>query len=397
MIDGPETVVPDRDVQYRVEGRAPQWKIDWDQARSLYHQGKLGQALVQYELVLQQKKTVDEARWEYVSLLIQQNRLQQAGTQLDILLHNQPENRNYLFARAQVFLEEGNADQAMQLYGRLYQEYPASTDADKALRGLIAALDALGNKEAQLPLLEQLLVLKPVDLTIVKKAGALALALGKNEKTLDVLAGPLKDHPKDCDMLRLVALAQENLGHLDLAAALWQQIVALDATHIEANSWLASYYQLIGNNQAALDCMGHLLQVTPSAPDLLLTTARIYTAMARPGQALDYYALYLDFVPEAHEVIKERDRTRQHLALTLVSLVENKKVEELWQDLQKVTGDGEGVYLQMADLLKKQGKDKALADVLMVLHKNRPEDQRIYFELIPLLEAQGRYEEIENL
>ncbi len=392
-----ESTVPDRDVQYAANSKVPQWKIDWDQARALYRSGKIGQALVQYELLLQRKSTVDEARWEYTGLLIQEKRWQQAGSELDTLLAREPDNRKYLLARARVSLEEGFAKQAVKQYGQLYDGSPSSDDALEALTGLVAALDKMGNREAQLPLLEQLLLRKPGDLSLVKQIGTLALEIGHPEKARDVLQKPLEDNPDDVELLRLTAQALDGLGDRDKSAEYWQRIITLNADDIQACQWLASYYQQQGDADTALFYIEHQLKKDPANVDLILQAAVLQDKTGHPGRALDYLSLYLDLVPNDQRVLLERTRIRKELATNLITFVQNKKAQQLWQDLRRITGDREGVYQQMAEWLRQHGKKEELTDVLLVLYRQHPDDRRLYRELVPLMQAQGRSYELEKL
>jgi tetratricopeptide (TPR) repeat protein len=393
----PETTVPDRDIQYSGKAMLPQWKIDWDQARALCRKGKIGQALVQYELLLQEKSTVDEARWEYASLLEQEKRWQQAGKELDTLLVHNPGNRKYLLARARVSLQEGLTEQAIKQYGQLYEGCPAGADALEALTGLITALDRQGNKAAQLPLLELLLLRKPGDLFLLKRTGALALALGQAEKTRDLLIKPLREHPDDADLLRLLAHAEERLNNPGHAACFYQELVAVLPGDVQANSWLSKYYQTLGNLEMALVHVRRQLKFDPGNADLILQAARLYDRMGRFGKALDYFYLYLELVPGNQNAIKQRNHTRKKLAFNLIALVENRKVEQLWKDLQEMTRDREGVFQQLADWFRKQGKQVELTEVLLLLYRQHPDNQKIYQELATLLEKQGRYNELEKL
>ncbi len=392
-----QSSVPDRDVQYDKSSNLPQWKIDWDQARALYRQGKVGQALVQYELLLQRKGTVDEARWEYTCLLIQEKRWQQAGDELDTLLAREPDKHKFLLARARVSLEQGLAEQAVKLYGQLYESSPSGDDALEALTGLVAALAKMGNREAQLPLLEQLVLRKPGDLSLLKQLGGLALELGQPGKTRDVLAKALKDNPDDVELLRLMARAMEDLGGADAGAVYRLRIAALAGDDVRNNQWLASYYQQKGDFGKALSCVERQLKTDPGAADLILQAARLYDKTGHPGRALDYLSLYLDLVPDDRNVLAERTRIRRELAISLVTLVENKKVQQLWQDLAAITGDREGVYQQMAEWLRQHGKKAELTEVLLVLYRQHPDDRHLYQELAPLMESQGRYDELEKL
>lgn len=389
--------LPGRYITYARENTLPGWKVDWDQARDLYHQGKIGQALVQYELLLQKKSTVDEARWEYATLLVLKKRWQQAGKELDTLLGREPESQKFLFARAAVFLEEELGEQAVKLYGELYERNPDGDDGLKALAGLIAGLDKLGNREAQLPLLEELLLRKPGDLSLVKQIASLALGLGRAEKTLEILRKPLEEYPRDIELLRLVARAQERLCDRDQAAAAWQQLVALVPDDPQANEWLANYYQHEGNLEMALIHVERQLKLDPGAVELILVASRLHRQMKHFGQALDYLNFYLDLAHDDQEVIEERDQTREVLATDLIAHVEHRKVDLLWQDLEQVTSDRAGVYLKMADMLRTQGKEKDLTEVLLLIHQYYPDDRQLYRELVSLLKAQGRSGELEQL
>jgi len=393
----PQMSVPDRDIQYSGNESLPQWKIDWDQARSLCRKGKIGQALVQYELLLQEKSTVDEARWEYTSLLVREKRWQQAGKELETLLVHDPGNRKYLLARAGVSLQEGHAEQAIKQYGQLYEGHPAGADALEALTGLIAALDRQGNKEAQLPLLEQLLLRKPGDLALLKKTGRLALDLGRAKKARDLLERPFKEHPDDVDLLRLLARAERRLHDPGQEACYYQQLVALLPDDAEANASLATYYQGQGNSAMALVHVRRQLKNNPGNTDLILQAARLYRRMKRLGRALDYYALYLEVVPENQDVLQEREQVRGELASNLLPLVANNKVTRIWQDVEEMTGDCAGVFQRLADLCRQQGKQVERREILLLLKRQHPGNQKIYHKFEPLSEKQGRRSKLEKL
>jgi len=392
-----ESSVPDRDVQYAENSKLPRWKVDWDQARALYRRGKVGQALVQYELLLQRKSTLDEARWEYACLLIQEKRWQQAANELDFLLARAPDKRSYLLARAKVSLEEGFAEQAVKQYGQLYEGGPSGDDALEALTGLVAALDKMGNRKAQLPLLEQLLLRKPGDLSLLKQIGKLALELGQPEKTREILSKPLEDNPDDVELLRLVAQAVEDLGDRDETVVYRQRIAVLVDDDIQTCQWLALYYQQEGDFDKALFYVERQLKIDPGAADLILRAARLYDKTGHPGRALDYFSLYLDLVPDDQIVLAERDRIRRELAINLVTFIEKKRARQLWQDLRSITSDREGVYLQLAQWFRQHGEKTELTEVLLILYRQHPDDRQLYQELVPLMESQGRVDELEKL
>ena len=399
---GPDTVgtvVPDHDIHYTNENSLPRWKIDWDRARDLYRQGKAGQSLVQYELLLQKKGNIDEARWEYASILVQKKRWRNAGKQLDILLAHDPDSRRYILARAGVSLREGRVKQAVKQYGELFESCPEGPDALKALRGLINALDKQGNREAQLPLLELLLLRTPGDLTLLKRTGALALALGKPKKTKNLLLTALGKHSDDAELIKLLARTEDALNDSEKAAEYRQQLVALRPDDLQANAWLAKYYLKKGNIGMALLHVERQLKVDPINADLILQAAHLHKQMGRPGKALDYLSLYLDLVPADSRVRQERERIRAELSVGLIALITGKRennIKQLWQDVGTMTRDREGVFLHLADQLKAAGKKRELTDILLFLHHRLPSDEHVYQELVPLLQEEGRMDELRH-
>lgn len=391
-----EVTVPDRDITYSRENKEPDWKTDWDQARDLCRRGLFGQALVQYELVLKKKSTVDEARWEYVSLLMRKQRWQQAGKELDTLLAHDPGKRKFLLARAMVFLQEDQLEQAVILYSRLHKE-SSKTDIQEVLIGLISALDRQGNSKAQLPLLEELVRLKPGDLALVKQLAGLTLEVGETEKVSGILGELSQQHPDDVELLRLAARSLDALDKPEQAAAKWQQVIALQPSDPEANGRLVTYYQQHGNVEMALVHVERQLKHEPARVDLLLVAGQLHKQLDNLGQALDYFNFYLDLVPDDQNVISERDYIRKELATDLIALVEYTDVNLLWHDLEQVTSDRAGVYMQMADLLRTQGKRTELTEVLLTLYQHDAGNPLLLRELISLLEAQGRKDELKRL
>ena len=391
------TVVPDHDIHYTGENNLPRWKIDWDRARELYRQGKAGQALVQYELLLQKKGNIDEARWEYASILIQHGRWRQAGKQLDILRTHDPDSHRYMLARAKVFLHTGPIDQAVKEYGELYESSPEGPDALKALRGLIDALGKQGNREAQLPLLELLLLRSPNDFSLVKRTGALALDLGKPVKAEDLLIKALDDHSDDAQLVKLLARTESALKKNEQAAQYWQQLVALKPDDIQANSWLTKYYLHKGNIGMALVHVERQLKVDPINADLILQAAHLHQRMGRPGKALDYLSLYLDLVPADIRVRQEREQIRAGLSAGLIALITEKggkNINRLWRDVGRMTRDRQGVFQHLADQLKADGKQRELAAVLRLLHGQRPLDRHMDRESVPLPGQEGDVDEL---
>ena len=59
-----QELIPDHEIKYE-DSLSPDWKTNWDIARSLYRENKFPEALIQYEILFTQKDNIEEARWEY--------------------------------------------------------------------------------------------------------------------------------------------------------------------------------------------------------------------------------------------------------------------------------------------------------------------------------------------
>ncbi len=367
------SVVPDRDVRYADRETLPDWKRDWDRARHLYRQGRVDQALVQYEILLRNKPTIDEARWEYVALLMQKKRWPQAARSLDLLLTRHPDNRKFLAARARVYLAAGDAAQAVRLYGQLYEEDPSGSFGRQILEGYVEALGLSGNRRAQFLLLQQLLIRRPGETKLLLEAARTALELNRPETAVDMLQRANRPGPFQADVLRLLARTEEQHGRIKKAGRHWQELIGLVPDDLQANQALVRYYLGQNNPRMALKHLEKVIRLDPGRADTLLAAARLHQRLDQPGQALDYYGLYLQLQPDDKTARRERTACRRQLAGSLLSLVENGGACQLWEDLSQITDDRQGVYSEMASLLEQAGKTAARAAVLDVLCRQAPD------------------------
>ncbi len=368
-----ESVVPDRDVRYADRETLPDWKKDWDRARRLCRQGRVDQALVQYEILLRKKPTIDEARWEYVALLMQRKQWPQAARSLDLLLGRHPDNRKFLAARARVYLAAGDAARAVRLYGQLYEEDPSGNFGRQILEGYVKALGRSGNRQAQFLLLQQLLIRRPGDTTLLLEAARTALEINRPETAVDILRRANRPGPLQTDALRLLARTEEQLGRIGTAGRHWQELIALAPDDLQANQALVRYYLGQNNPRMALQHLEKVIRLDPGRSDFLVMAARLHQRLDQPGRALDYYGLYLQLQPDDTTARGEQAECRRQLADSLLSLVENGGAYQLWEDLGQITDDREGVYVAMASLLKQAGKSGARAAVLDVLCRQAPD------------------------
>ena len=384
---------PDHFISYQDE-LAPEWKKVWDQARLLYQQKKYGQARIQYELLLSRKDNIDQARWEYVSVLMCLHQWQKAGSELTVLIGNNPDRFEYMLARAEISLASKEFASAEDIYAVLYKQKSRIADCNseliRILSGYISALEGTGKIKVLLPYIEHLMKLQPEDLALKKKAADIAIQTGQSKRALVLLRSLEENNPEDCEVLERLARVYELTEDYDTAATYWQRVVALDRENIEAHEQLIAYYQSDDNASMQLKHVEALLLLTPNDSKLLEQGAQLNVTLERPDLALEYYNLLLSLHPTSEEIMLQKKMALQELAAQLLALIENSGSHLLWEDLVKVTVDRTEVYQTIADMLRKQGRRNELIEVLVVFHNEVPGDIGIRDELVALLKEQDR-------
>jgi len=385
--------VSDRKILY-ADARAPQWKDVWDRARKLVREEKYEEAMIQYELLLGSKANLNEARWEYVAVLTHLEQWQRAAKELTVLLDHEPGKRKYLLARARVALAAGDSKTAARLFQGLYVSDTGAPDAREILEGLIAALDGLDHDQKTLDLLEVLLQYAPENAKLRRKTAELAYELGRYRRAGELLQELFDGGVADSFLLRLLARTREHLGEQEAAAVLWQRLVGRQPDDGEAHEHLAGYYHQLGNSAMELRHVENLVRIHPDNPGLLIRAARLNLEQGHADRALEYYNWLLILDPENRVARKGKKQAELTVASNLLALVENSGGTMLWDDLIKVTTDRSGIYRAMADMLRRKGRKKELADVLIMLHQENPEDTLVSRELIPLLEDLGGHDKL---
>ncbi len=371
---------------------APEWKKLWDQARTLYSQKKYDQALVQYELLLAGKDNIDQARWEYVTVLICRRQLQKAGAELAVLISHDPDRWEYQLAEAEVAVGSGDFISGVERYAQLYSRHTAAGstgDREQILSGYIDALEGLGKFTDLMPLMEQLAVLRPADSGLKLRMAATAIKTDQPRKALAILRGLAKQNPENLKVLQELARVLTAMGSEKEAGACWQQVIGIDPADREANRQLITYYQVAGNLSMELKHVERLLLLVPDDTELLAQAGRLNIALDRPDRAIGFYNCLLSLQPDNSEIEQQKDRALHDFAAKLVDLIENTGSSLLWQDLVQVTDDRIGVYHALADMLRAQGRRAALIQVLLVIHNEVPGDEVTGAELENLLKEQA--------
>ncbi|MCL7488905.1 MAG: tetratricopeptide repeat protein [Desulfobulbaceae bacterium] len=388
--------VPDHEIRYE-EKLSPDWIASWDAARALYRDEMYPEALVQYEILFSQKENIDEARWEYCSILMHLERWESARSELEKLLAAEPESIRYRLAMARASVETGNLDNAVALYSRLQDEQISDRENIMVLEGLIKAYEMKGQADKVSELLERLILLKPQDSALQLKQAVLELEMGNALRARELCENLEESLPHDIDLLSLHARIEENLHHKDMAVSYWRKVLAVDPDNLGAHRYLCDYYYENGNWEESYNSLKSLIKSRPDDVSLLERAAELNMKMDRIDRALHYYEYGLAVDPLNMKLVTGKEHAQKKLAADLLSLVENNGSKKLWQDLVRVAPDSAGIYREIAVLLREKQKVDELIEVLALLYRQDPDDQLIYEELAGLLEQQGMIEQLSAL
>ena len=371
----------------------PDWKKNWDQARRLFKKKDYTAARAAYERVLAGKDNVDLARWEYITLLMCRSDWQKAARELDLLISHDGERPRYRLAGAEIALGRGDFDQAIRLFGSLYQQQcDAGGDGPAKVRilsGYIAALEGAGRIEVLVPLLEQLSRLRPHDIQVKKKLAAVALENGQPDRALNVLKPLLAAGNDDPEILETMARSYGRLGSREQAALFWQKSIGTGHATPAAHAALVNYYQQAGNPAMELVHVKKLLAADPGNYELLKRAGRLNFMLGRPDRALTCYDLLLARQPRDFEIIQDRQKALHEVAARLFALIENSGPALLWPDLIQVTADRSDVFRELAAMLRQRGMDNELIEVLTIMYRENSSDTGVRDELAALLQKQA--------
>lgn len=159
---------------------------------------------------------------------------------------------------------------------------------DPALVALMArALDGAGRGEAALKAWLQRLALVPGDREATERAAELLLARSKPKDAQTVLEAGLHHHPKDAELLALMARALLTRGRLPLALEAARRATAVNPRSPRAWQQLARARTLAGDIDEAVLAYGKVLEIDPNHSAALAGLGGLRLQQRRYAEAID--------------------------------------------------------------------------------------------------------------
>lgn len=281
--------------------------------RLLSAQGRLGEAIREYELLLVRDPSSLLVRTHLAGLYVQTRQTAKARPMLNAILHESPENTWATDRLARCEELDGNIDRALQLRRRLARAAPNDRDYLQALVALYgrtgraheatdflttlftvpnpppAAVRAFatayqrhsGADEAlkQMRGLADIFVNRPIFMRVAAEACATE---GLREEAISRYAYYLYRQPEDYDaVISLIAVARE-VDDLPRALDSLTRYVRTNPSHADALTTLARVTLEVGKTTDAFAAVSRALEVDPASPEchrlLALVVAELYGA-----------------------------------------------------------------------------------------------------------------------
>ena len=387
-----ESIAPQKNIAI-VEGQqeSPEWKVLWDKARDFVRNTDYLSAVKAYAELYRLKPNIEEAHWEYCKVLLLVEDFAGADKIIGGLLDKDPNNSAYLLAGGDIALHFKNYTTATEYYGRVLEKDPGGADADAALLGLATSLRRQGKKELAFGLLERYSSRHPENSEVMHTLAVDAHELGKDDKARKLYTRLLENPRVDDQVIFQAAQVFDTPGYEKKRGELWREYLIRHPDYMPFRQNLAQYYLDDGSHEAALLQLKYLADNNDNNDVFLLAAAKVCEEdLHRPDQALFYYEKYLHKHPTDADISRKITEIHTILAENLLAKVKKEGAEQLWTSLGKTTPDRAPIYMEMADLLEKNGKNDQLLDVLTTLYKNTTPQDDIALRIARLYYRKGK-------
>lgn len=388
-------IAPERNISM-IQGQpeSPEWKVLWDKARYLVRDGKYLLAATAYSDLYRLKPNIEEANWEYCKVLLKIDDYSTAAKIIGGLIDRDPNNSEYLLAGGAVALHWKNYVMAIDYYGRVLEKDPGGANSDAALLGLATSLRSQGKKELAFGLFEQYSLRHPENSTVIYTLAVDAHELGKDDKARILYARLLENPTVEDQVIFQAVEVFDAPGYEKRRSELWRQYLIRHPDYMPFRQKLAQYYMDDGSYEAALLQLKYLADNNAKNDVFLLAAGKVCQEdLHRPDRALFFYERYLQNNPEDIEIQEKIVELQSILAANYLAVVKKDGAEKLWMELDDIAPNRRAIFLEMGDMLEKNGKNDQLLDVLTTLFKHSTPQEDIALRLAQLHFRNEQYRE----
>ncbi len=444
-IPWPEVLKPGSTlIQTLSPAKYPAWETAWDRARRQASARRLKAAVISYHQALTAKPDLKAAAWELANVLHALGRDNEA---VKLLTEMGDGGSEYLRTLAALEVNGGHFQLAAEYFISLLKNNPAD---QKSLAGAAFALLKTGDSGAALPYLKQLFKLSPDSPGLRRTLACLTYEHGdyKTASRIFISLSGAADTP--WRILRYTALSLEH-SDKSRAVSYWQRLLARRPMDMEAQRYLAAYYEALGQVDKALPHLLALRRRYPRDHNLLKRLGKCYLGLKELRKALKCLVLYRHFVPadlesarlvvQLQAALGNKDETlkalRDYIAIeprpdrgklkqaaelygekglysqaldiwrrllgispddpeilramanNFLAIGHNEEALKIWKHLARVSPNVIDVYRPMARLLRRMGRRQELTEVLEAIYEIAPADENVKLQLTAIYLGEG--------
>jgi tetratricopeptide (TPR) repeat protein len=273
--------------------RGAEWH--WDMGTMLVQQGKVQEAIEQYEQALRLKPDFAEVHDDLASALVQTGKIKDAIAHFEQALQIKPD-----FAEAHynlgVALEQ--ADRVQEAISHWEQALQIKPDFAEAHHNLGVALEQADRVQEAIGHYEQALRIKP---DFAEAHYNLGLALEQADRVQEAIGHyeqALRIKPDFADAHYNLGLALLGQGRLQEAISHWEQALRFKPDHAEAHYYLGV---ALGQTGRMTEAIGHYEQAVRIKPDFAVAHNKLGLALVqvgRPQEAIEHWEQALRIKPD---------------------------------------------------------------------------------------------------
>ncbi len=275
-----------------------------------------------------------------------------------------------------------NYKSAGRYFGRVFEANPTGGSADVALLGLATSLRNQGKKVFAFALFEQYILRHPENRTILHYLALDAHELGMDKKARAFYSRLLENSNVEDRIIFQAVQVFDAPGYEKKRSTLWLEYLIRHPDYLPFRHKLTQYYIDRGDYDKALSQLEYLSDNNTNNEEYLLEAGTVCQRdLKRPDKALRFYERYLQKHPENVEIRQKITNIQNILANDFLSIVENGGSRQLWRDLDEITTNPLGIYLQIAGILERNGQVEELIDVLEIIYKHSAPNDSIALKI----------------
>ena len=309
-------------------------------ARKLVEEANFRDAIVQFELIVEQDPQDFDMLYSLALISIEANQLSAAKNYFQRLLVNGQRMNDAHYYMALISDEENNPEQAIEHY----LQVNGGNNYLIALRNYLELMIAQDRYREASEYFRELRLRRPeINTTLLGLEGSLLFDARLYDLALNFLGRAISNYPNDTQLLQLRSLVAQELNDMDLMELDLRSMMRLEPNNPSAFNTLG-YYLADRTNRftEAFELIQHAIQLSPNDPAILDSLGWVQYKLGMYEEARMNLELAFELYPD-HEVAA-------HLGEVLWVQGQRDAAREIWQQALESQPDSEFILNTMQRL-----------------------------------------------